>query len=594
MKIKTLKEFQDYLENEYKINQQGHHFDSELNSIRNNYKTLKSKDFCTWEQWFLDFVLIEGLVKPKLTYPDKDGNVFEYPSFKTFTKSIFDYLENRAGKVENYHLKARYNHLLFSSGERKYRHHDYIKNTIDSYILILQDKEIPNFENILNVALQNALGLSYQIDYKVIELEEIIKEIIIENKFAPWFYRNLSEVLLKFKPSRSSSISEIFNLLIQKFDGIIEKFKIENVHNAIDFINSKIKISNRIGIDSKESLIQKGNFWEELASQRNDFVANDFQFEAIKCYSKAGERDLKELATIKYTQYKKRLVLHSVGTEFTDTTINNVINLLEKNSSKIVEKESDFIYNFLSVSNDILFHTDSEKETRKTSFIDFSKPVSFDVNNNINAKSTKSFSLSISSEIMHFFSKLYIRLIFQKGILAGKINYESLIDFIKRNSWFGQQLPAKDLDGNDYSYNWIGLLAPSFLDFFFQFPYSLRNKYHHTNYILCIDSLTIKFEGVLRDIAFFNNVQTDTYDERNDRMRERYIEEILSDKKIIELLGVNDIKFLKYIFTQEGINLRNNIAHCYLNFDNYSADKFLLLLTAFLRLSKFKIGTKND
>lgn len=594
MEINNLKQLYDFLENNYQINKNGHQFDSIINTIRKKYKKNNLKDVCTWEQWFLDFMLVEGTVKPKLTYSKEDGSFFEYPSFKTFASETYKYLENRANQVANIHLKARYFHLLVGSNNLKYRHQNYSKNAIDLYLKIIQDKKVKDFEHIAFTVVQNVLYLCYNIDYKVTDIENKLETLIINNQLSPWLFRNLVEILLRYKTSKTSNLSGILHHGEIKCDEFIDNLKKNDLHSAIDFINTKISIADRLRKDSTQSLVQKGIFWEELAGQRNDFIANDFQYEAIKCYNKAGEKKLKELATIKYTQYKRRLVLHSVHSKFSDKNLNELIELLDKNAMIIAKQDSDYIYTFLSFSDDIIYSLNSENTKNDKSFIDFSKPVTFDINNNISGKITKPFSIRISSEYHHFISLLYIRLIFQKGVLSGKINYETLIDFFKTKSWLGQQIPAKDLDGNNYNYTWIGLLAPSILDFFFQYPHTLRSKYHHANYLLSIDSLSIKFEGVLRDIAYFNKVQTDVYDQVNDRMRERYIEEFLNDDKIISLLGKKDTDFLKYIFTKEGLNLRNNIAHCYLNFNNYNADKFLLLITAFLRLGKFKIKFNND
>ena len=48
--------------------------------------------------------------------------------------------------------------------------------------------------------------------------------------------------------------------------------------------------------------------------------------------------------------------------------------------------------------------------------------------------------------------------------------------------------------------------------------------------------------------------------------------------------------FFKYLFANEGgLNMRNNVAHSFYAFNDYSHDKILLLLAALLRLGKYDI-----
>jgi hypothetical protein len=48
-----------------------------------------------------------------------------------------------------------------------------------------------------------------------------------------------------------------------------------------------------------------------------------------------------------------------------------------------------------------------------------------------------------------------------------------------------------------------------------------------------------------------------------------------------------------YVFSNEGgLNLRNNIAHCFYSENEYHPDKMLLLLAVLLRLGKYNIKTE--
>ena len=59
------------------------------------------------------------------------------------------------------------------------------------------------------------------------------------------------------------------------------------------------------------------------------------------------------------------------------------------------------------------------------------------------------------------------------------------------------------------------------------------------------------------------------------------------NEKLKALLPEDDIALFKFLFTSEGMNLRNNIAHCFFQTKNYSAGTMLLLITALLKLGNY-------
>ena len=72
-------------------------------------------------------------------------------------------------------------------------------------------------------------------------------------------------------------------------------------------------------------------------------------------------------------------------------------------------------------------------------------------------------------------------------------------------------------------------------------------------------------------------------------VREKYIEELLLDEHVIKKLGNDNISFFQFFFTKNGYNIRNNIAHTFYKFDNYSSIIMPILICAFLKLGGFKL-----
>jgi hypothetical protein len=116
------------------------------------------------------------------------------------------------------------------------------------------------------------------------------------------------------------------------------------------------------------------------------------------------------------------------------------------------------------------------------------------------------------------------------------------------------------------------------------------NKF--SNYIMPIDSLTLKFEGALRDFAGVIGVST-VLTGKNNQLREKYIEELLIDKQIQKCFDENDALYFNYLFVaKNGLNLRNKVAHSFLKPQHYSHQLIHLLICAFLRLGKYKFNVK--
>ncbi|MBK7764421.1 MAG: DUF4209 domain-containing protein [Bacteroidetes bacterium] len=89
-----------------------------------------------------------------------------------------------------------------------------------------------------------------------------------------------------------------------------------------------------------------------------------------------------------------------------------------------------------------------------------------------------------------------------------------------------------------------------------------------TNYILSVDSLTMKFEGALRDFIRLCGGSTSIF--KKDELQEQLLDELLENPITQNYFTVNDVELFKYTFTKKGKNLRNNVAHSFLDFSDYN------------------------
>src|SRR5207244_1532583 len=129
--------------------------------------------------------------------------------------------------------------------------------------------------------------------------------------------------------------------------------------------------------------------------------------------------------------------------------------------------------------------------------------------------------------------------------------------------WYQHDIVYQNDNDNKEIFNWIDLLSPALHQFFDQSEKDIRDKINNERgYIMCIDSLTIKFEGIIQHLSNYIGAQTIEVKEDGTEARISF-DKLLDNEKFKALYPDDDIALLKFLFTSEGLNLRNNIAHSF-------------------------------
>jgi hypothetical protein len=144
--------------------------------------------------------------------------------------------------------------------------------------------------------------------------------------------------------------------------------------------------------------------------------------------------------------------------------------------------------------------------------------------------------------------------VFVDGIIIGKINYYEIIKFLEKHTWFGTKfkrtIALKDIDETT---TWISYLSPGIHNLFSQFELSvLMNSNKINNFILCIDSLTLKFEGVLRDFILLSGGNTTKWLEGN--IQEQLFSDLIDNPTISQYFNENDIESTRLLSNKLGID----------------------------------------
>ena len=162
--------------------------------------------------------------------------------------------------------------------------------------------------------------------------------------------------------------------------------------------------------------------------------------------------------------------------------------------------------------------------------------------------------------------------------------------FFEKYSWYGEKVRHSfEEENKNYTYTWLSMLSPGLQNLFAQFELSgFLNTNKINNYILAIDSLTIKFEGALRDFISLNGGITTV--EKKGSIQEQLLEELIDNPKSSELFSFREIELFKYTFTRNGLNIRNNVAHGFFKYPHYTLQNAALVFFCLLRLGQYSIS----
>ena len=216
--------------------------------------------------------------------------------------------------------------------------------------------------------------------------------------------------------------------------------------------------------------------------------------------------------------------------------------------------------------------------------------INFDANKNIFEVTKEKEKLKDIYGIYQFYITIDIiprlNYIIRNGINLGILTFDNFIKFLVNETWIGKKYYRYDLSGKKIPINWIDLISPSILDFFLQVQASYNSKYFIPNYILSIDSFTLKMEGIFRNFAERAKIATSVKGKNG--MREVYLHNVFDNEVIKKYFDQTDRLFFNYLFSDMGLNIRNNIAHSFYNGNDYNSNIMLLLITALLRLGKYE------
>lgn len=584
MDFQTLDEYYEYLEND--TNLQYFDFDTckYIIALRDKIKDENTKKLCSYELYFADFSIKNGILIPKI-----QSGANAYPTLELFDDNL-EYIKTRANNVQNPKYKAKYNHLLWLSPQK---HIDFAKKAIESYLLLLKNSSFSAEDNLQCLSFceyfKNLFILSQTVNHKKDDIINYAISLLESDKLNDITKYSLMDFIIENGKKIDSSVTQKF------FD--YSKNKISNLDERVleSYLKLLIILSQKLKLKAEQNEFQEklGDYYISKVKKEKyeGLVAHYYYINALEEYKKANNKEKIEQTAVLLEQAKKTIDLKKVYFEIEDENLNKLWDSTKEETTQLIENgNAKDIYVDL-ISGKLLPKAAFLNEEIKPDMFDLVSTMTFDINKNV--RKNKSFAINAYSLYINNFSIKKISLVFSKGIKSGKISYESLIDYLKNYSWYGHDFTYLDTNNEIKGFNWIELLSPSLQSFFVQTEIDLKTNSHHPQgYILAIDSLVLKFEGLLRE--FSRMIGAQTIEIKDDGTEERIgFEKLLDNEKLKALIPEDDIAFFKFLFTSKGMNLRNNVAHCFYTTKNYTSAVMLLLIVALLRLGNYKLVTKE-
>ncbi len=387
------------------------------------------------------------------------------------------------------------------------------------------------------------------------------------------------------------------DLCIQVADTL---FQSGNGFRAISFFELGEKIEKRLGLKTHDYRTSIAECFEMMMKQNENepLISMTHCQNAIECYKKAkNNAKIKELE-IKYRNLKDSLRLEPIEYKIDQTEhIEKCIQF----SEELVSKNSpDNIIGYLALHKDLLptykdMDEQAEQQSKNHPILDIFPTIILDQNVHpaqmISTENVKFYKILQHYKMHLEISKLpLINYLLIESIKQKKLSPQLMLNFLQKYSWLSITQSKPLPNGEIFEYNWLNLLAPAINEYFLQMNYYLFSK-NYPNFVLAIDSLTLKIEGILRD--YCNNAGIVTFFQRTDKngtkVQEKDINALLHEPELADHFSNDDILLFKFILVEKtGYNLRHKVAHSLMSYADYDISIIHILILILLRLSKIQ------
>lgn len=515
-----------------------------------------------------------------------------YNNYEELCTELIKYLNSRILATSNRLLKAKYNHILWESSLSN--RFQFGRSAIDCYLSYLIDWGSNDYDdqkaNHIFDYFKYLKSLCISLNYRNDEYNGLLKTIINNASSYPgWFMHYIIE--LQFESRKVFNVE--FNTFCFKYLETV--FNLESGSVLETTYDLAIRYGQYLNLPFLNFHNLIAEYYYKSALKRNqdkhDFLIPQFYAKAIYYYKLAKNEEMlsklnKEFNSIKA---KHELPVVKFGHEWGED-----ISIMFTQCKNSVQEHLNLsntsgMINFIASDKILIPNNLMGNTVPKSDFLNFCSTSSYDINNNFKQSKNKQI-INPFTFYLQLFTIPYLHLFFKNAIETNKVSSDILINHLQNNTWLGTTKEGK---------SWLELLIPGINSFFSVYEQYLSNpKIESSEYVLAIDSLATKMEGILRTFAQLNDINTTKIEDDKKgefETREIYLTELVSPNypKFENLFDPNEYRFLKTVFLKDGYDIRNNIAHSFYKMSDYSMEKLLLIILSLMRISKYSVSNNQ-
>jgi hypothetical protein len=616
LKLNTIDELYEFLETVEDYGEKNT-FINDFSDLRNLYKNKGEDEIANKVQLELiasEFFIVKGELRGKYQFKDSTGMLIESPDIKSLDEKDFNYFKKRILETKNPFLKARYNHLLWQSS---IKHLDYLYDAINNYFISvdeLERKDLQFPEKHFGLGIKSIIRAVIYLSQKaklkddfINNIKEKVRHFIFNFNFESSSFfivrADLIETSLEYKKFFGK---DFFIGMDGECERVSEKLKLkQNPEGQIVILDIASRVSKFLNNGKHTKYIENIAFIhqskaEKLAQGSEYLTALHFADLAIIKYKEIKKQEkidhlLKQIIEWKQKLNFKRIETSIPANEEYETYKTDLLNNFSKLSGEELLLAISFSPSLIPESESVIRVSESLLQERRISSL---FPIEIiDHYGNLVQKFTtedekkKYNQLTMYNWMLKNFQLPLLRNIIFTAIQEERLTLNYLIEYFSKYAWYAKPYLKQLPNGSKIEVNWLSLVYPSLREFFSKVG-EMINKKEGTDFILAIDSITLKLEGIIRNYCEILDIPV-FYDKDGLRLQ-KDINQLLKEEKLSKQVSPDDILFLEFLLIEKvGYNLRNRIAHSLVFFQEYGFDLMVLLLMALIRLSGYETEIHN-
>lgn len=567
---------------------------------------------CQLELQCLSIESGKGFFAPRQIVADRKGRNVKFPDIENFPRHFGAYATRRLCTVTSPLMRIRYALLA-----ARVTHHNRLVDDAISEIVSYANKSLERggvtrndlhypipelLSNAFDMAIAHKRPNAEEIKaliWKYVESVDLTLEGGVHDKF------ELLELLVKRKGQLTTLETEKLSVEIESLANHTQKGGITPWFESMVELN----IAFHAGNAQAEKLwrVRKGEYYETLATNHGNAVtAAHYLLKAMEQFQIAGEKVRLKSALIAYEGLADKLQFENMKTSAGD--MSGLIEAIREEIAGAKCLTGAEILHIITSSDRILptkkyiveQQSNSAALTPLTTIIG---RMFFDESRNI-ARQTEAGTVENQNvQLLETYSMMMglgytslIHGIIGDAIADGRLSLRVFLEHIDRFSWYAQPLSISNLPPQIRSLDLRSQIVTIVAEYFGLIEMAMTNSRFVPSFQLCIDSLSLKIESLLRGFAKLNAIPTKKCKRRNGQMvlEEMNLDDLLRSIELSATLGEDIVLFLQWLLVEQGsMRLRHRVAHGTLSFREYSIEKVHLLFVALLRLSAWGVRVEE-